>query len=264
VNSAYTQSIFEQYISSKTPVDILYPTIPDKIFSSSSNENETSINFLSINRFERKKDLALALHSFAHLRTLLNSNSKSIHLYIIGGYDERLRENVEYYNELQQLANNLKLNSSLITFIRSFSDEEKREYLSKAHCILYTPRFEHFGIVPLEAMQAGRPVIATATGGPLETIINGETGYLCSEPLIETFAKHIKEFVDKENLFKEMGEKGKRHVKTNFSFEPFAKKLNEHINELLKKSKTHEPTFPFLLTLVFCLIFSLLIYGLFF
>ncbi len=111
MNSAYTQSIFEEYISSKIPVDILYPTIPDKIFSSSSNENETSINFLSINRFERKKDLALALHSFAHLRTLLNSNSKSIHLYIIGGYDERLRENVEYYNELQQLANNLKLNS---------------------------------------------------------------------------------------------------------------------------------------------------------
>jgi hypothetical protein len=61
-----------------------------------------------------------------------------------------------------------------------------------------------------------------------------------------------------------MGEKGKRHVKKNFSFEPFAKKLNEHINELLKRSKTSEQSFSFLLTFVFCLIFSLVIYGLFF
>lgn len=263
MNSAYTKSIFEKHISSKIPVDILYPTIPDQTFESSlSNENQTSINFLSINRFERKKDLTLALHSFAHLHTLLNSNSKPIHLYIIGGYDERLRENVEYYNELQQLANQLNLNPSLITFIRSFSDQEKREYLSKAHCILYTPRFEHFGIVPLEAMQAGRSVIATATGGPLETIINGKTGYLCDEPLIETFAKRMKEFVDNKNLSKQMGEEGKRHVNENFSFKPFARKLNEHINDLLNRPQNRRNSF-YLLTFVF-FILSLFIYWLFF
>jgi alpha-1,3/alpha-1,6-mannosyltransferase len=264
VNSAYTKSIFEKHISSKIPVNILYPTIPDQTISSSlSNENESSINFLSINRFERKKDLALALHSFAYLRTLIDSNLKSIHLYIIGGYDERLRENVEYYNELEQLAKELNLNSSLITFIRSFSDEQKREYLSKAHCLLYTPRFEHFGIVPLEGMQAGRPVIATATGGPLETIINGKTGFLCDEPLIETFANRMKEFVDNKNLSKQMGEEGKQHVNENFSFKPFAKKLNEHINELLEKPRNEKNSFYFL-TFVFCFIFSLFIRWLFF
>ncbi|CAF4058096.1 unnamed protein product [Rotaria magnacalcarata] len=233
VNSAYTKSIFEKYISSKIPVDILYPTIPDRLLSSFSNENERAINFLSINRFERKKDLSLALHSFAYLRKLLNSNSKPIHLYIIGGYDERLRENVEYYQELVELANQLNIDSSLITFVRSFSDEQKCEYLSKAHCILYTPRFEHFGIVPLEAMQAGRPVIATSTGGPLETIIDNQTGFLCDEPLIETFAQRMKKFIDNENLSKQMGEQGKTHVNEKFSFKPFAKKLNEHINEIL-------------------------------
>jgi alpha-1,3/alpha-1,6-mannosyltransferase len=229
-----------------------------------SNDNEISINFLSINRFERKKDLTLALHSFAYLRKILNSNSKPIHLYIIGGYDERLRENVEYFNELQQLADQLNLNSSLITFIRSFSDEQKREYLSKAHCILYTPRFEHFGIVPLEAMQAGRPVIATATGGPLETILNGKTGYLCDEPLIENFGERMKEFVENKTLSKEMGEEGKRHVNEKFSFKPFAKKLNEHINELLKKPRNEKSFFYYFLTFSFCLILSLFIHRLFF
>lgn len=234
VNSAYTQSIFEKYISSNIPVDILYPTIPDRLLSY-SNENEKTINFLSINRFERKKDLSLALRSFASLHKSLSTNSKSIHLYIIGGYDERLPENVEYYNELKELANELKIDSSLITFVRSCNDEQKREYLSKAHCILYTPRFEHFGIVPLEAMQAGRPVIATKTGGPLETIIDCQTGFLCDEPLIETFAQRMKEFIDNKDLSKQMGEQGRKHVNEKFSFKPFAKKLNTHIDEILER-----------------------------
>ncbi len=242
---------------------ILYPTIPDRTSSSSlSNENEKTINFLSINRFERKKDLALAIHAFAYLRKSLNSNSKPIHLYVIGGYDERLRENVEYFNELQQLAEELELDSSLITFVRSFSDEQKREYLSKAHCILYTPSFEHFGIVPLEAMQAGRPVIATATGGPLETVVDGKTGYLCPKPLIENFGKRMKEFVENKNLSSQMGEEGKRHVNENFSFKPFARKLDEHIRDLSVKPLNHSYSF-YLLTFVF-LILSLFIRWLFF
>ena len=39
---------------------------------------------------------------------------------------------------------------------------------------------EHFGIVPLEAMSVGTPVIAVDSGGPKETVENEETGFLCS------------------------------------------------------------------------------------
>ena len=47
--------------------------------------------------------------------------------------------------------------------------------------MLYTPTMEHFGIVPIEAMSLGVPVIAINNGGPRETIKNGETGYLCED-----------------------------------------------------------------------------------
>jgi alpha-1,3/alpha-1,6-mannosyltransferase len=55
---------------------------------------------------------------------------------------------------------------------------------------VYTPENEHFGIVPLEAMARGRPVIACASGGPLETVSHMETGLL-SEPTALGFANAI-------------------------------------------------------------------------
>ena len=54
--------------------------------------------------------------------------------------------------------------------------------LAAATVVIYTPENEHFGIVPIEAMAAGKPVIACRSGGPKESVLHGETGYLC-EPI---------------------------------------------------------------------------------
>lgn len=59
--------------------------------------------FLSINRFERKKNLSLALRAYAILRESSAENSnQAAQLILAGGYDSRLRENVEYFEELQR------------------------------------------------------------------------------------------------------------------------------------------------------------------
>ena len=44
--------------------------------------------------------------------------------------------------------------------------------------LLYTPENEHFGIVPVEAMYMGCIVFACNSGGPLESVADGETGFL--------------------------------------------------------------------------------------
>ena len=46
---------------------------------------------------------------------------------------------------------------------------------------MYTPDREHFGIVPIEAMQEKTPVIAVNSGGPKETVVHGKTGFLCAQ-----------------------------------------------------------------------------------
>lgn len=54
--------------------------------------------------------------------------------------------------------------------------------MAGSSALVYTPAFEHFGIVPVEAMFLGRPVIAIGAGGPRETVIDGQTGFLCPHP----------------------------------------------------------------------------------
>lgn len=131
-------------------------------------EFESGVGLLSINRFERKKNLRLAVETLKALEDmpLLQSSKKQVFLVLAGGYDERLEENISYFKELKDLADELEV-SNRVHFVKSFTDQQKLLLLEKARAVLYTPHNEHFGIVPVEAMYAGKPVIAVNSGGPL-------------------------------------------------------------------------------------------------
>lgn len=165
---------------------------------------------------------------------LLQAETQVGHLVMAGGYDDRVKENVEHYQELKNLVSQLDLDKH-ITFHRSFTDAQKLSLLQASTCLLYTPDREHFGIVPIEAMYMERPVIAVASGGPLETVADKETGFLC-KPKPEEFADAMKKFVKDPLLAKKMGEKGKKRVQAMFSFEQFTEKLDGIVKGLLVES----------------------------
>lgn len=146
------------------------------------------------------------------------------HLVIAGGYDERVTENREHYEELVELASELNIKDH-VTFLRSVSDEQKKTLLSSATVLLYTPDQEHFGIVPIEAMYMKCPVIAVRSGGPLETVVDGQTGFLC-DATAESFADAMVKFANNSDLGKKMGRAGHERVVSRFSFEAFTHKLN--------------------------------------
>ena len=54
------------------------------------------------------------------------------------------------------------------------------------------PGEEDFGIVPVEAQACGRPVVALARGGALETVTDGETGVLFAEPTADSLADALR------------------------------------------------------------------------
>lgn len=71
------------------------------------------------------------------------------------------------------------------------------ELYAACHAYLL-PGIEDFGIAPVEAMAAGKPVVATAAGGALETVVPGITGVHCAVPTVEAFASAIAELDDLE------------------------------------------------------------------
>ena len=65
-----------------------------------------------------------------------------------------------------------------ISFVGHCSDEELAEQFRTAHVLAVPSRYEGLGIVYLEAMSFGLPVLATRAGGPTDIVTDGETGYL--------------------------------------------------------------------------------------
>lgn len=233
VNSKFTASTFARtfkYLNDNgiRPA-VLYPAVNVDQFD---EPDATKLNFLSINRFERKKNINLAISAFARLQTLPGTalhgqQSAGATLTIAGGYDERLRENVEYLEELKTLATREGI-SDRVTFITSCSTAERNTLLSECLCVLYTPTDEHFGIVPLEAMAAYKPVIGCNSGGPTETIKHEVTGFLC-DPTPYAFCDAMAKLVLDPKEAEKMGRAAHEHVVESFSTKVFGRNLNRYV-----------------------------------
>lgn len=164
-----------------------------------------------------------------------------------GGYDPRLSAQTAYYNSLVRLAESLHLTtataSNLITalspplasaqvaFLLSIPSSLKSDLLDNATLLIYTPGREHFGIVPLEAMLAGVPVLAATTGGPKESVVDGQTGWLRSTKDVRAWTAVLEEAVGSDSGTSEhlrvMGQAGRKRVQENFSRDVMARRLDE-------------------------------------
>ena len=242
MNSHFTAGVFRETFRSLGGVhtDVLYPSLNTHAFNQAPTEEPglqgllpegTSCTFLSLNRYERKKNLGLALEALAALRARLAPGlTTGLHLVVAGGYDERVSENVQHYAELKELAAGLGL-EACVSFLRSPSDSLKVSLLQGSAAVLYTPSREHFGIVPVEAMYCCCPVIAVQSGGPLESVADGETGFLC-EPTAEAFSRAMEKLLRAPQLRRDMGHAGRRRVQDKFSLEAFSDQLHGYILRL--------------------------------
>jgi glycosyltransferase involved in cell wall biosynthesis len=86
--------------------------------------------------------------------------------------------------------------SGSIEFLGRLSDPEVRALYRRASFVLL-PGEEDFGIVPLEAQACGRPVVALARGGAVETVVPEITGLLVDEPAADAFAAAIATAIDR-------------------------------------------------------------------
>jgi len=80
-----------------------------------------------------------------------------------------------------------------IEFLGSQPNEVLQDLYGRCRALIF-PGIEDFGITPLQAMASGRPVIAYAAGGVLETVVEGETGLFFREQTPEALADTVRQF----------------------------------------------------------------------
>jgi glycosyltransferase involved in cell wall biosynthesis len=121
-----------------------------------------------------------------------------------------------------------KLAGPTVEFLGTVSDEELSELYIRAKALLFTARDEDFGIVPVETMAQGTPVIALKEGGVKETVIEGKTGVFFNEPTVDSLLKAIKQLdhtpIQPHDCIRQANK---------FSKEVFQKHLLSYINSVI-------------------------------
>ncbi|KAJ5932412.1 hypothetical protein N7516_006901 [Penicillium verrucosum] len=258
-NSRFSRGVVRDVFGSDKlgDVEVVYPCVDmDPAVSVPDKAEEDPLwggkkILLSINRFERKKDMALAIRAYNGLGA---EKRKGTRLVIAGGYDNRVHENVHYHQELDELATSLGLKTATsktvvsalsipdtidVLFLLSVPTAFKDTLLAQSKLLLYTPINEHFGIVPVEAMRVGLPVLASNTGGPLETIVEGETGWLRNAHADEEWTAVMDKALyglSREDL-QRMAIAGKNRAQQEFSLTAMGDRLEEEISIMLKAER---------------------------
>lgn len=86
-----------------------------------------------------------------------------------------------------------RMAGSSVTFLTNVSDADIKQDFKNAQAFIF-PGLDDFGIVPVEAMAAGTPVIAYKAGGALDYVIEGKTGMFFDEQTIDSLAEVLKNF----------------------------------------------------------------------
>uniref|UniRef100_A0A914VAN4 Alpha-1,3/1,6-mannosyltransferase ALG2 n=1 Tax=Plectus sambesii TaxID=2011161 RepID=A0A914VAN4_9BILA len=190
--------------------------------------------FLSVNRFWPEKRLDIIVEAAA----LMKAEGYEPIVKLAGSVMPHIPESRIYYELLQNMATDLDV-SDIIEFVPSPTDEQKFVLFRECDSALYTPPNEHFGIVPIEALDQRRPVIVCDSGGPAETVIEGVTGSKIAAPcgrlLADAMIAHMKQSswpaLDNEDSFVDQ----QRRFVANFSSNGFAQKMNEALDTLFGK-----------------------------
>jgi glycosyltransferase involved in cell wall biosynthesis len=144
---------------------VVYPPVNVDRFSVGSRGGDY---YLVLSRLVGYKRIDLAVRAF---------NQLGERLVIIGEGPDRAR--------LEELA------GPTISFLGRVNDSEVKRYLENCRGLVF-PGSDDFGIAPVEAQACGRPAIAFAGGGALETVIDGETGILFREPSSGSLADAVR------------------------------------------------------------------------
>lgn len=212
-NSHFTRSCMALDFS--TAIEVCYLGVDtDKFYPLAKNQRQNYI--LSVGELTPRKGFDFLVETLAHipaqqrpsLRIACNMIDDQEKMYV------------------QHLASQSGVNLQILSKLSA--DQLRLEY-NRAQMCVYAPVLEPFGLVPLEAMACGTPVVGVREGGVQESIVHEQTGLLVARASTE-FATAIQFLLANPSVAAAYGHNGRQHVLAQWTWEQAVARLEEQLN----------------------------------
>jgi len=201
-NSDYVRQRIQRYYNREAAV--IYPPVDTNYYVCDSKNSDSSY-YLMVSAFAPYKKLDIAIEAF---------NQMKLPLKIIGSGQDEMK--------LKSMA------KGTIEFLGWKDNQDLRHHYQNCKALIF-PGIEDFGIVPVEAMACGKPIIAFQRGGALETIIENQTGIFFDTQTPDSLIKAVR----KSEAHPWDPDLIRNHA-VKFSKERFKNQIQEYLKKALK------------------------------
>ncbi len=151
--------------------------------------------------------------------------------FIVAGENTQTSADNTYKTRILETAATDPLLNTRLHYLGFRADTER--VIAAADVVVCSSHFESYGMVNIEAMASGKPVVSTNTGGPSETVADGETGYLVPSGDATGLALQVIALLPNTALRMRMGAAGRARVEGLFSVKSMAVQYSRIVEKLL-------------------------------
>ncbi len=212
VNSLNVQNRVKDYFNRES--EVLSPGVDLKEFSCEDYERY----FFYPSRITPSKRVEYVIKAF----NLFRKQHPEFQLIIAGGLQDK---DSDYLRQMQRICPT--------RILVNVSEENMKQLYANCYSVLFSGINEDFGITPLEAMASCKPIISVNEGGPRESIIDGQTGYLVDSP--QEMAQKMAYLAEHPEEVERLGKNGRKHVEQNYTWELFLKRFELGLREVARR-----------------------------
>ena len=183
------------------------------------SRNDNDIRILFVGRLEARKGVDVLLDCIPEILEMHSNVS-----FILAGDDSISSNGINYKLDFIEKNSNNKYVMDNVRFCGKVSDEELESLYKECDIFVSPSRYESFGLIFLEAMREGKPVIGCSTGGMVEVIENGFNGLLAKPSDKISLMKCLEILINDSDLRIKMGRNGYSRFLERFTSEMMASK----------------------------------------
>lgn len=172
-------------------------------------------------------------HIFQEMARLVVAQMPEARFLVAGEDIHNVSAEADYKRRILETHNNDALLREHVTYL-GFRDDTER-VMAAADVVVCSSFFESYGMVNVEAMASGTPVVSTNRGGPSETVVDGETGFLVEPGDAAALAEGVLRLLRDADLRASMSAAGRRRVVAQFSAQSTAQTFTETTFHLMQQ-----------------------------